>query len=43
MSDEDILEIITELVLEYSSSSYIKPMEKSAIIGIIFNSEQKFK
>jgi pilus assembly protein CpaF len=38
MKDEDVLEIITELVFDHSSKSYIKPLEKKEIIGIIFNS-----
>lgn len=38
MQDEDILGIITELVFDYSSRSYLKPMEKKEIIELIFNS-----
>jgi pilus assembly protein CpaF len=38
MKDEDVLEIITELVFDHSSKSYMKPLEKKEIIGIIFNS-----
>ncbi|OGO77705.1 MAG: pilus assembly protein [Clostridiales bacterium GWB2_37_7] len=38
MKDEDVFGIITELVFDYSSRSYLKPMEKKEIIEVIFNS-----
>lgn len=38
VKDEDILEIITERVFDYSSDNYIKALDKREVIEVIFNS-----
>lgn len=38
LRDEDIRDIITEAVFDYSSQRYIAPEEKNSIVEIVFNS-----